>query len=212
MKELNKVLNENEKIFWEGAPSFWPFLFGRSFPLVIFGFFWMMFLIPFIAMAIYDILFGSHIIGFGILLLPHFWVGIFLLFGPAVYSILVFKHTHYAITDKRVIIQKGWIGRDFEIVDFDQITNAEVNVGLFDKIFGKGDTGSILISTAGTFTQTRRGLSSKPYTMYNITNPYDAFKFLKKVSHDVKTDIEYPNKLRPEENPGYGTNYDPSKK
>lgn len=212
MRELNKVLNQNEKILWEGAPSFWPFLFGGSIVAMIFGLFWMLFLIPFIGFAVYDILFGSHIFGFGILLLPHFWIGIGLVFGIPIYQILVYKKTYYAITDKRVILQKGWIGRDFEMIDFDQITNTEVNVGVFDKLFGNGNTGSILISTAGSFTYTRQGIAQKPYTIRNIFNPYDVFKFFEKVEHDVKTDIEYPNRLRPTDNPGYQTDYDPNKR
>ncbi|MBN2197912.1 PH domain-containing protein [Candidatus Wolfebacteria bacterium] len=204
MRELDKALGQNEKVFWEGTPSFWPFLLGGSIVTTIFGLSWMLFLVPFIGLAVYDILFGSHIFGFGILLLPHFWIGIGLVFGIPIYQVLVFKHTYYAITDKRVILQKGWIGRDFEMIDFDQITNVEVNVGFFDKFFGSGNTGSILVFTAG--------LSPKSYVIRSIVNPYDIFKFLKKVTHDVKTDIQYPNKFRPGENSGYQSNYDPNKK
>ncbi len=211
MKELDKVLDENERVMWEGVPSFWPYLLGGSLITTIFGLFWLMLLLPFIGVAVFDILFGSHIFGFGILLLPHFWVGIGLVFGIPAYQVLVYKHTYYAITDKRVILQKGWIGRDFETIDFDQITNAEVNVGVLDKFFGMGDTGSILISTAGSVGYGRYGAIQKPYGIRNISKPYDVFKFFKKISHDVKTDIQYPNKLRPEENPGYQTSYTPDK-
>jgi len=212
MKELDKVLDQNEKIFWEGAPSFWPFVFGGSIVTTCFGLFWMVCLIPFIGFAIFDILFGSHIFGFGILLFPHFWIGIILVFGIPIYQTLVYKHTYYAITDKRVILQKGWIGRDFEIIDFDQITNTEVNVGVFDKLFGRGNTGSILISTAGSLTYTRQGTVQKPYTIRSVNNPYDVFKFLKITTFNVKTDIQYPNELRPDKNPGYKTNYNPNDK
>jgi uncharacterized membrane protein YdbT with pleckstrin-like domain len=89
-----------------------------------------------------------------LILFPHFWIGLILVFGYPIYKFLVYKYTYYAITNKRVIIQKGLIGRDFEIVDFDKITNAEVNVGVLDKLFG-GNSGSILISTAGTLTYVR---------------------------------------------------------
>jgi len=109
-------------------------------------------------------------------------------FGIPIYQILVYKYVYYAITNKRVLFQKGLIGRDFEMVDFDQITNAEVNVGLLDKLFG-GNSGSILISTAGSFTYGRYGPVQRPYTLRNIENPYDIFRFFKKVSHAVKTDI-----------------------
>jgi hypothetical protein len=48
MRELDKVLNADEKVLWEGGPSFWPFLIGRSIMLTTFGVFWMAFLTPFI--------------------------------------------------------------------------------------------------------------------------------------------------------------------
>ncbi|MEK7185511.1 MAG: PH domain-containing protein [Patescibacteria group bacterium] len=210
MRELNKILDQDERVLWEGVPSFWPFVLGVSVFTFIFGLFWMAVLTPFIIGAFKDIFYGSHFYGFGIFLLPHFWAGIFFLIGMPIYLVLVYKHTYYAITDKRVIFQKGWIGRDFQIVDFDQITNAEVNVGVFDKIFEKGNTGSIHVSTAGSFTQTNQG-GYQRYTISHVKNPYDVFKFFKKVYHDVKTDIHYPNKLRPEENPGYQTKYNPDK-
>ncbi len=109
----------------------------------------------------------------------------------------------FIMQSPRVIFKKGLIGRDFEMVDFDQMTNAEVNVGLFDKVFEGGNSGSILISTAGSITYRRHDPVQKPYTLRNIEKPYNVFKFFKKVSHAVKTDIQYPNKYRPEKNPGY---------
>ena len=208
MRELDKILDEKEKVFWEGKPKFWPFLLGGSVVTTIFGLFWMIFLIPFIVIAAINIAQGG-LLGWGIFLLPHFWIGIILVFGIPIYQILVYKHVYYAITNKRVLFQKGLIGRDFEMTDFDQITNAEVNVGLLDKLFG-GSSGSILISTAGSFTYGRHGQQiSRPYSLRNIENPYEVFKFFKKVSHAVKTDIQYPNKYRPQTNPGYNTSYNP---
>ncbi|MDO8481318.1 MAG: PH domain-containing protein, partial [Nanoarchaeota archaeon] len=208
-KELDKVLDKNETVLWEGKPNFWPFLLGGSLLTTLFGLFWMLFLIPFLVIAAINITRGG-LLGWGIFLLPHFWVGIVLVFGIPLYQILVYKHVYYAITNKRVLLQKGLIGRDFEMVDFDQITNAEVNVGLFDNLFG-GNSGSILISTAGSFTSGRYGPVQRPYTLRNIDKPYDVFKLFKQVSHAVKTDIQYPNKYRPKTNPGYKTAFNPKK-
>jgi uncharacterized membrane protein YdbT with pleckstrin-like domain len=156
-------------------------------------------------------MFGSHIFGFGIFLLPHFWIGIILIFGVPVYQFFSFKNVNYAITNKRVVMEQGWIGRKFETVDFDQVTNTDVSIGVFDKLFG-GGSGSIVIATAGSATYARQGQTGRPYTMRNIPNPYQVYKFFEKVEQDVKTDIEYPNALRPAENPGYKTDYDPNKK
>ncbi|MBM3233348.1 hypothetical protein FJZ18_04245 [Candidatus Pacearchaeota archaeon] len=53
MREIDKVLDDQEKVFWEGAPKFWPFFLGGSIIVVIFGAFWMLFLIPFIALGLF---------------------------------------------------------------------------------------------------------------------------------------------------------------
>ena len=200
MKELDKVLNQGEKVLWEGTPFFWPFFFSRIIPTTTFGIFWLIMLLPAIVKELFTS--GNFI---SVFLLPHFWIGVFLVLFPTIFTAFVYKHTYYAITDKRVIFQAGVIGRDFQIVDFDQITNAEVNVGVFDKIFGK-NTGSIRVYTAAILDNTRHGAIAKTSPISNVANPYEVFKFLKQVSFDVKTDIEYPNKIRPESNPGYQTN------
>ena len=201
MNELNKVLDSQEKVFWEGKPKFWPF-FLSGFRGVLGG---MIFLIAGAFVLIQAIKNNNYIL----FIFPHFWIGVALVFGIPIYSALVYKHTYYAITNKRVIFQKGLIGRDFEMVDFDQVTNAEVNVGVMDKLFGNS-SGSIYISTAGSLTYSSHGQRvSRPYTLRHIENPYEVFKFFKKVSHAVKTDIHYPNKYRPKTNPGYNTDYNP---
>lgn len=206
MNEFDKVLDDNEKVLWEGKPKFWPFLLGNSILSFVFGVFFMLFFIPFIIIALISAFQGSYL-GLSVFLLPHFWIGTILVFGIPIYQFLVYKHVHYAITNKRVLFQKGLIGRDFEMVDFDQMTNVEVNVGIIDILFG-GRSGSILVSTAGSFTYSRNRTIKKPYIIRSVSNPYEVFKFFKKVSHDVKTDINYPNKFRPGKNSGYKTEYD----
>lgn len=197
MREIHRVIESGEKVFWEGQPKFWPF-FISSFFVSLIGFIFM----------IFTLLFG-FISGFSwaIFLIPHFWIGLAIFVGAPLYKLLVYSKTHYAITNKRVIFQGGVIGRDFKFVDFDKITNAEVNVGLTDILFG-GRSGSILVFSAGTFVQTRRGARVAPYRISHVANPYEIFKFFKKVSHDVKTDVHFPNKYRPKNNPGYSTNYE----
>ncbi|HLC86678.1 MAG TPA: hypothetical protein VJH65_00160 [Candidatus Nanoarchaeia archaeon] len=63
MRELDKVLDKNEKVFWEGKPKFWPFLLGGSIITTIFGLFWMVFLIPFIVIAAINIAQGVFLVG-----------------------------------------------------------------------------------------------------------------------------------------------------
>ncbi|MBI2079556.1 PH domain-containing protein [Candidatus Micrarchaeota archaeon] len=209
MKELEKVLDEDEKVLWEGKPEFWPFFLGGSIWISLFGLIWLLFISPVFLLGFADPEDSSIAL---IFMIPFLLIGLGLVFGTPLYNLFVHKHIYYAITDKRIIIQHGIIGRDFEILDFDQVTNAQVNVDLFDQIFG-GKTGSILTSCAGIAGYTKNGTPiTKSYNLANIQDPYEVFKFFKKVSHDVKTDIQYPNKLRPSENPGYKTDYKPPKK
>jgi membrane protein YdbS with pleckstrin-like domain len=201
MRELDKVLDDNEKVFWEGKPNFWPFFFGRSIFAFILGIILLFFMLPFIIILIFIAVMGilsnsmaGTLVAFASIL-PILIPISLLMGGVMLYNYLAYKYVYYAITNKRVVIQTGLIGRDFRTVDFDQITNAAVDVGLFDKLFSKS-SGSIIISG---------GLGHS--VLSNIPDPYNVFKFFKKVSFDVKTDIEYPNKLRPKTNPGYGTGY-----
>jgi len=207
MREIDKVIDKSERILWEGKPKFWPFFLGRSVGATFFGGVWLLFLLFFFVTAAV-----SNPNALTILLLtPYFWIGILIAIGVPIYTFLVYNHTYYAITDKRIIMQKGIIGRDFEIIDFDQLSNAGVNVGLFDKLFGK-NSGSILLTTPGTITYTntfsQRGtMAQRPHVLSNIHDPYNVFKLFKKVSFDVKADIQYPNRYRPKENVGYQTEY-----
>lgn len=123
-----------------------------------------------------------------------------------IYTFFSSIFTFYAITDKRVIIQSGIIGTDFQVVDFDKINNMDVNVGISDKLFGN-NSGTISIDSGRVESTSKGGTYTVLQTMELITDPYAVFEKLKKVSHDIKTDIEYPNKLRPETNPGYNTKY-----
>lgn len=202
MEEFDKVLNENEKVFWQGKPAFWPFFLSVT-PISLFGAIFMVAgLFP-----LYRAIVNQQ---FFLILFPHFWVGLVVFLGIPIYKALVYSKTAYAITNKRVILQTGLVGRDFNMADFDQITNAEVDVGVLDKLFGNG-SGSIHISTAGTFRTGKHGPIAAPYRLSNIAKPYDVFRFFKKVSFDVKTDIDYPNKYRPGTNPGYRSVYKPGK-
>jgi hypothetical protein len=58
-------------------------------------------------------------------------------------------------------------------------------------------------------TLTDEGNTTKLYDTWTaIEDPYQVFKLVKQTSLDIKTDINYPNALRPETNPGYQTKYE----
>jgi len=198
MREIEKVLDANEQVFWENKPVFWPYFLTGAISEFVPGMFWIAIVgaLTWLGLSIPDRS-TLYYLGWSFFLVPFWLVGIWLVAGHHIYKILLFSRLHYAVTNKRVIIQKGVIGRDFVYIDFNKITHAEVRVGFWDKVFG-GNSGSIIVSATG------------QYFLQNISDPYGVFKFFKKVSFDVKTDIEYPNALRSSENPGYNSRYNPN--
>lgn len=212
MKEYSQIINKDEKVLWEDRPQFAPFL-AKSFIAVPFGLFFLSFALfwTFLSFsATSDSSSTPQTLNiFPLFGVPFILIGLGITLSP-LYSVFVYKNIYYILTDKRVIIQGGLIGRDFEIVDFDKIQSANVNVGIFDKLFGI-NSGNITID-AGRIKSTNQGSESHPYTLSSVTDPYKAFEFLKKVSYDVKTDIEFPNALRSPTNPGYNTKYIADKK
>lgn len=209
MNELSQILNKNEKVLWEGTPQFGPYVARIISVGLAIAFFISLVFVPVGASLLFDSLIDPLEI---LIPLSVPFIILFGIFGIGTgYALLVYDHIYYVITDKRVILQGGLIGRDYKIVDFDKIQNAEVNVGVFDKLFGNS-SGTISIATAGTIGYGKYGSYQLPYRLQSVGNPYKVFEHLKQVSHDVKTDIEYPNALRPSKNPGYKTDYSPEKK
>ena len=111
-----------------------------------------------------------------------------------------------AFDSRRIYIESGMIGRDVKIIEFSDVHEPEVNVGVIEKL---RDCGSVRLSP-GVYSNNggRRGTSTRT-TLAHIADPYRVYKIIKQMALDIKSDILYPNALRPDENPGYDTKYRP---
>lgn len=200
--EFDKVKDNDETILWSGQPAVVPFL-AQGIPFLIFGLMW----------GAFDYFFFMKFISFGgmqtfivLFMLLH----MFPFYGSIlnmVRLILVHHNTYYAVTNKRLMLRTGFFGIDFKAIDYDKIQNLEVNINPLEKLLG---VGSIRAFT-GEISNTRNGTRPLFNEFSAIEDPYEVFKQIKQVSVDIKTDWNYPNKLRPEENPGYNTKYTPKK-
>jgi hypothetical protein len=198
--EFEALKDYDETILWTGKPSYIPFL-AQGIPFLLIGLVWGAFDSIFV-MGILSGGFGgmsAFLIPFMVLHLFPFWGSILNMFRLA----LVYKNVSYAITTKRVMLRSGFFGIDFKAVDFDMVQNMEVNVGPLEKLF---NVGSIRIFS-GEAMSTKNGMRSMYDTFKAIENPYGVFKQLKQVSMDIRSDLNYPNQYRPEENQGYRTKY-----
>jgi uncharacterized membrane protein YdbT with pleckstrin-like domain len=119
-------------------------------------------------------------------------VGLILI--PPIWQLLRRRKTEYLITDQRVIIQSGAIGKDTRFIDLDKIQETQVKVGFIDRRFG---TGSILILTAGQVAMGNIGGDTVSWEfgplpkvtpgISVIREPYDVQKLLQEVIDKVQT-------------------------
>ena len=103
------------------------------------------------------------------------------------------KNIEYVFTDKRILIRSGMIGIDFKSMFYSEVESVSARVGLLERMFKVGDI--YILAT------------SQKAVLQDIPNPYFILNRLKKITLDIKTDIYYPNDLRPDENHGYNTKY-----
>jgi hypothetical protein len=194
---LNQILDKDETVLWTGRPHAAPF-FASGIPFLIFGLCW----------GAFDYFGFIRHMGSGkgempMFLIPFFALHLFPLWLALANFIrlpIVYRNTVYALTNRRVIIQGGFWGLSFQSIDYDQIQETTVSVGPIEKMVG---CGSVRIFSGRT--------SAKGANIFDsftgIDHPYDVYKQLKQVSVDIKTDWNYPNALRPAQNPGYTTEY-----
>ena len=113
------------------------------------------------------------------------------------------------VGDRMLILRSGIIETEFQMVDFDQITDASVEVTLRDILLGLGQTGNVSLTTRGSAETEDGDPQSRRYVLSHVFHPYDLFRLLEHAEYDVKADMAYPNELRPADNSGYRTTYAP---
>lgn len=94
------------------------------------------------------ILISSIVLAIGaIISTASFLIGITILILGVIYWIYLTKAKHYAYTNKRIVLVDSFIGISTISVDYNQITDIELQQSLFEQI---GGWGTIIINTAGT--------------------------------------------------------------
>ena len=157
MNEIPNILEPKEKVEWDGKPNIIPYFISSILLIIIFN-----------GVVIYwsrgnvkGTILSLVVIGFSALFILLTYLG--------------YRVTHYAITNKRVIIQTGIIGRDFKSIDYDKMQSVTVKVGLLGVIFKVGD---VLFFTGETY-MTKRGKLAADYDTFRYVNaPYDILKMV----------------------------------
>lgn len=162
MNEIPQILEPKEKVIYDGKPEY----------------------APWITAAIFGILIVVVIVGIfvGVYIKSMFWalvIGVIVFIVGIILSNIGYERTHYAITNKRAIIQSGIIGRDFKSIDYDRMQNVSVDVGILGVIFKVGTikifSGEMESAKTGKYSS---GIKPKYDKFYYISSPYEALKKL----------------------------------
>ena len=193
MHEIDDVLTDGEKILWRGKPNKTSYIWAAVLKMMPFALLWLAIDGGFIAMMLAS---GDaptemlwFIIPFFAIHLAPVWIWI----GNIIKAVAEIKNIEYAITDKRVIVRSGMVGIDFKFINHTEIDSVNVKVSFVDKLCKVGD---VYINS-----------TSNSAVLFDLTDPYYVAKNLQKLSFDVKTDVQYPNAMRPNDNNGYHTTY-----
>ncbi|MBS1635717.1 MAG: PH domain-containing protein [Bacteroidetes bacterium] len=173
--DFDKIINRDEKIIWSARPKLAPYLFAET------GF---MFLG--IAFGIAWIIIALNLPHEDNMTAKYFWI-----FG-AVYlaqmsfvtvrKLVYFKHTVYALSNQRILIRTGFMGRDFKTTDLEKIADIEVKVNMVSKFY---KVGSIRFFS-GVIKKDDSG-SSKVYESWlGIEEPYEVFKLVKQTTRELQ--------------------------
>jgi len=194
--QFEAVRDNDEEILWVGTPNFTAFII-RGIPFLVFGLIWG-------AIDYFGFIrhMGGEMAGFTI---PFFALHLFPFWGGILNMArlyLVHGNTAYAFSNKRLMMRSGFWGTDFKVIDYDRISDIEVNVNPIENLLGVG--------TIQAFSGRTNNKGGRIYDRFvGISEPYAVFKRIKEVSVDIKTDWNYPNAMRPDTNPGYKTRYEP---
>lgn len=185
---------DGEQILWEGKPNKKSYVLARIVKMMPIALIWLAFDGFFIGMIFG---FGSGLPAFAYIIFIVFFAvhltPVWIWIANIVTAFKRLKNTEYAFTDKRIIIKTGFFAK-FDTVFYSDIASLDLHVGFIDRMFHVGDIS--IRTNSGVY-----------YMVEDIDNPYFILERLQKVVNDIKTDMQFPNDLRPEENHGYNTRY-----
>ena len=113
-----------------------------------------------------------------VFLLPAFRMGI-IVFLIALFNFRFYQKVAnvYALTNKRILIHKGWLSTNTTSIDYQKITDVHVREPFFDRVISH--SGAIAINTAGS--------GSLEIVLKNIESPYNVKKRIDELKDKVRS-------------------------
>jgi len=196
----NPPLAPGESILWRGKPKKSAFIASRSLTMLPIAAIWLILDLSFLSGMFFSGTLSLFTSLFFVLHLMPVWIWL-------VSTLTAGKRWHntvYYVTNRRIIVQGGFLAVNEKSVFYKDIRNAQLRIGFFDKIAG---TGSVVLDDGHYDYHRRRNYPGTK--LEHLENAKSAYALIQKTILDIQTDIEYPNAYRPEQNPGYQTDYRP---
>ena len=206
--KIEAFRNNVEMILWKGKPNKSVYIKEQIFsPLLIVALLWLFIDLGFVFgfFGINDV--GLEVAFFVPFLLLHLlpvWIYLF----KVITAFLSWKNIEYMVTDQAVYCLSGVFTTNCKRKTFQEITNVSVHQGIFDK--GK-DVGDIFIVT-GVTTNSQGKVVNTGFNIVDIEDYMKVYKMITETGRDIYADTMFPNDLRPENNSGYKTKYNPDDK
>ena len=201
---IDQVLSKDERVIWSGKPKKSVFILESVTAMLPFALLWLAFdgfFIINMSKADYPSEMNIFFVFFFAFHLMPVWIWL----SKVLTARRRYQNMEYCVTDKRIIIKSGFIGADYVNIFYSDVRGVSVHVGILDKMFGVGD---VIIDTG--YKEKSSKSSSLSNTIIDVENPYEVMQLIQKTVVDIKSDMNYPNALRPEVNEGYKTVYKPS--
>ena len=196
---IDTLIGKDEEILLRTKPNKNAFIVSQILHMLPFALLWIFFDGFMIYMMVVNDIF-SHIPTFEIIFIVIFFLLHLMPFWFWLANTLTawaqYKNIEYVLTSKRIIIKSGIIV-DIKNIYYTEVESVNVKVGIVDNMFKVGD---IYIKCK----------QSTAFIM-DIKQPYVVLNKIQEIVNDIKTDMIYPNALRPQTNEGYNTKYTPKK-
>lgn len=196
---IDTLIGKDEEILLRTKPNKNAFIVSQILHMLPFALLWIFFDGFMIYMMVANDIF-SHIPTFAIIFIVIFFLLHLMPFWFWLANTLTawaqYKNIEYVLTSKRIIIKSGIIV-DIKNIYYTEVESVNVKVGIVDNMFKVGD---IYIKCK----------QSTAFIM-DIKQPYVVLNKIQEIVNDIKTDMIYPNALRPQINEGYNTKYTPKK-
>lgn len=190
------VLSSGEQILWSGKPQKKAFVVSHSLTMLPIAIIWICFDLTAISSIFSSGSMQWFLLGFFALHLMPVWIWL----GSMLTAPKRWRNTNYYVTNRRIIIQGGFLAVNEKSLFFKDIHSVQCKVGIFDKLFG---TGTILFNSE----MISNNNKATPPSFQYLQDASRIYARIQRTVLDMQTDMEYPNAYRPDENPGYNTDY-----